>query len=77
MTGETEPTFEQAERELGEIVGRLEKGDVGLDEAIELWQRGDALHRRCLALLDAAEGRIEELTREPAGGNVAGEREAG
>ena len=58
-----EPTFEQAERELGEIVARLEQGDVGLDEAIALWQRGDALHRRCLALLDAAEGRIEELTR--------------
>ena len=63
MTDEVEPTFEQAERELGEIVARLERGDVGLDEAIGLWQRGDALHRRCLALLDAAEGRIEELTR--------------
>jgi len=55
-------TFEQAERELGEIVARLERGDVGLDEAIELWQRGEALQRRCAALLDAAEGRIEQLT---------------
>jgi exodeoxyribonuclease VII small subunit len=55
-------TFEQAERELGEIVARLERGDVGLDDAIELWRRGDVLHRRCLALLDAAEARIEELT---------------
>ena len=59
----TEVTFEQAERELGEIVARLERGDVGLDEAIELWQRGEALHQRCLSLLDAAEGRIEELTQ--------------
>jgi exodeoxyribonuclease VII small subunit len=57
-----ELTFEQAERELGEIVARLERGDVGLDEAIELWQRGEALQRRCAALLDAAEGRIERLT---------------
>jgi exodeoxyribonuclease VII small subunit len=55
-------SFEQAERELSEIVARLERGDVGLDDAIELWRRGDALHRRCLALLDAAEARIEELT---------------
>jgi exodeoxyribonuclease VII small subunit len=55
-------TFEQAERELGEIVARLERGDVGLDEAIELWQRGEALQRRCAELLDAAEGRIERLT---------------
>ena len=64
MTTEPEPSFEQAERELGEIVARLERGDVGLDEAIELWKRGEALHRRCISLLDAAEGRIEELTRE-------------
>jgi exodeoxyribonuclease VII small subunit len=58
-----EPTFEQAEHELAEIVARLERGDVGLDEAIELWQRGEALHRRCVSLLDAAQGRIEELSR--------------
>jgi chromosome segregation protein len=48
-------------RELEEIVGKLERGDVAVDEAIELWQRGEALHRRCAALLEAAEGRIEEL----------------
>jgi exodeoxyribonuclease VII small subunit len=64
VTGGDGLTFEQTERELGEIVGRLERGDLGLDEAIELWRRGDELHKRCLALLDAAEGRIEELTRE-------------
>jgi len=58
----TEPLFEQAQRELEEIVGRLQRGDVGLDEAIELWQRGEALHRHCVSLLDAAQGRIEELT---------------
>jgi exodeoxyribonuclease VII small subunit len=55
-------TFEQAERELADVVARLERGDVGLDEAIELWKRGDALQRHCAALLDAAEGRIERLT---------------
>ncbi len=58
--------FEQAERELSEIVARLERGDVGLDDAIELWRRGDTLHRRCLALLDAAEALIEELTADGA-----------
>jgi exodeoxyribonuclease VII small subunit len=63
VSEDPELTFEQAERELGEIVARLERGEVGLDEAIELWRRGEALHRRCLSLLDAAEGRIEELTR--------------
>ena len=64
MSNETrdgEKTFEELRRELEEIVGKLERGDVAVDEAIELWQRGEALHRRCAELLEAAEGRIEEL----------------
>ncbi len=58
-------TFEQAQRELDEIVGRLERGDVPIDDAIALWRRGEELYRSCVALLDAAEGRIEELSRDP------------
>lgn len=58
---EGEATFELLRLELDEIVGKLERGDVGVDEAIRLWQRGEELHRRCAALLEAAEGRIEEL----------------
>ncbi len=54
-------TFEQLRHELEEIVGRLERGDVAVDEAIALWQRGEELHRLCAELLEAAEGRIEEL----------------
>ena len=57
-----ERTYEDLRRELEEIVGKLERGDVAVDEAIELWQRGAALHRRCAELLEAAEGRIEELS---------------
>lgn len=57
-----EETFEALRLELEEIVGKLERGDVAVDEAIRLWQRGEELHRRCAALLDAAEGRIEELS---------------
>ena len=58
-------TFEQAQHELDEIVGRLERGDVPIDDAIALWRRGEELHRYCVGLLDAAEGRIEELSRDP------------
>ena len=57
----SEKSFEELRRELEEIVGKLERGDVAVDEAIELWQRGEELHRLCAALLEAAEGRIEEL----------------
>ncbi len=63
MSGEE--TFETLRLELEEIVGKLERGDVAVDEAISLWQRGEELHRRCAALLDAAEGRIEELSAGP------------
>lgn len=58
---DAERSFEDLQRELEEIVGRLERGDVGVDEAILLWQRGEELYRRCAAVLEAAEGRVEEL----------------
>ena len=60
---QAEPRFEDAERELLQIVERLENGQTGLDEAIALWERGEELYRICLAKLDGAEGRIEELAR--------------
>lgn len=56
-------TFEEAERELEQIVERLERGDAGLDEALRLWDRGEELYRFCTDRLAAAEGRIEELSR--------------
>lgn len=59
----SEPTFEQAQRELEQIVERLERGDAELDEAIRLWERGEELYRLCVSRLDAAHGRIEELVR--------------
>jgi exodeoxyribonuclease VII small subunit len=65
-------TFEDLRRELEEIIGTLERGEVGVDEAIALWQRGEALHRRCAALLDAVEGRIEELAPAPDDTGVSG-----
>ena len=59
----SEPTFEEAQRELESIVQRLESGEASLDEAITLWERGEELYRICSAKLDAAHGRIEELAR--------------
>ena len=43
----SEPTFEEAQRELEAIVRRLETGEVPLDEAIALWERGEELYRLC------------------------------
>jgi exodeoxyribonuclease VII small subunit len=58
-----EPGFEAAQRELEEIVQRLESGQASLDEAIALWERGEELYRLCAAKLDSAQGRIDELAR--------------
>ena len=57
----SEKTFEELQRELDELVARLERGDVPLDEALALWERGEALYRACAERLDRAELRIEEL----------------
>jgi exodeoxyribonuclease VII small subunit len=57
----SEPTFESAQRELEQIVHRLESGGAALDEAIALWERGEELYRFCLGKLDSAQGKIEDL----------------
>jgi exodeoxyribonuclease VII small subunit len=57
----SERTFEELHRELDELVARLERGDVPLDEALALWERGEELYRACAERLDQAELRIEEL----------------
>jgi exodeoxyribonuclease VII small subunit len=60
-----EPSFEVARAELEAIVKRLESGEAELEEALALWDRGEELYRICVAKLDAAQGRIEELGRPP------------
>jgi exodeoxyribonuclease VII small subunit len=56
-------SFEEAQKELEQIVQKLERGDAALDEALALWQRGEELYKLCLERLDTAEGKIEELVR--------------
>lgn len=56
-------SFEDAQRELEQIVERLERGEANLDEAIQLWERGEELYKLCVGKLDAAQGKIEELAR--------------
>lgn len=59
-------TFEEAQKELEQIVDRLERGDAELDEAIKLWERGEELLTFCLVRLETAEGKIEELAQRAA-----------
>jgi exodeoxyribonuclease VII small subunit len=59
----TTPTFEEAQRELEQIVERLERGDAGVEELTQLWERGEELYRICAAKLESVRGRIEELAK--------------
>jgi exodeoxyribonuclease VII small subunit len=63
--------FEKALAELETIVQRLERGDVALEESIQIYERGEALKRRCETLLREAEARVEKITRD-ASGKVTG-----
>lgn len=53
--------YEQAFNELEEIVGRLEEGDLPLEEALGLFERGQALAGRCTELLENAELKLRQL----------------
>lgn len=59
--------FEKALAELETIVGRLEKGDVPLEESIALYARGDALRAQCEVLLKKAEAKIEKIALDSQG----------
>ena len=72
MTGE--PTFEEARRELERIVAELESGRADLEGALGLWERGEELYRLCLAKLDAAQARIEELESRSSEGSAGAPR---
>lgn len=55
-------SFERALKELETIVGRLERGDVELEESIVIYERGEALKEQCDRLLKQAEAKVEKLT---------------
>jgi exodeoxyribonuclease VII small subunit len=56
-----EMTFEEARAELEQIVRKLEDGQTSLDESLKLWERGEQLHALCVARLNQAEQRVDEL----------------
>ncbi len=55
-------TFEQAMRELEQVVAQLDQGDVELDKSIELYERGAKLKARCEAELKRAEEKVAAIT---------------
>jgi exodeoxyribonuclease VII small subunit len=60
-------SFEKALAELETIVQRLEHGDVPLEESVTIYERGEALKRRCDELLRQAEARVEKINLDASG----------
>jgi len=56
-------SFEHAIERLEELVTELEGGELTLDESLARYEEGREMIRRCYALLEGAERRIEELLR--------------
>ncbi|HQZ83602.1 MAG TPA: exodeoxyribonuclease VII small subunit [Pyrinomonadaceae bacterium] len=62
-----ELSFEDSLSALEKIVAKLENGELKLDESLALFEEGIALSRSCRGRLDAAERRIEMLSRSADG----------
>ena len=62
-----EPTFEQALQQLEQIVQKLEKGELPLEESLKLYEDGIRLSRLCHGKLEEAEGKIEMLLKDARG----------
>ena len=60
-------TFEKALAELEQIVQKLERGDVALEESVTIYERGEVLKRRCEELLRQAEARVDKITTDASG----------
>jgi exodeoxyribonuclease VII small subunit len=66
-----EMSFEEAMRALEDVVGKLERGDVPLEQSIALYERGAELKKRCEAKLKEAEEKVAAITLDGQG-NPAG-----
>ena len=54
-------SFEEAMSELERVVSQLEGGQAPLDQSISLYERGEALRKRCDARLKDAELRVQKI----------------
>ena len=66
------PDFEKSLAELEQIVERLERGDLSLDESLQQFERGVQLTKSCQAALKQAEHKVEVLLRKSSDPDDAG-----
>ncbi len=57
-------SFEASIKELTNIVGKIEQGQIPLQDSLQQYERGMALIKQCRTILQKAEKRIEKITKE-------------
>ena len=57
-------SFEESIKELTDIVGKIEQGEIPLQDSLEQYEKGMALIKQCRTILQKAEERIEKITKE-------------
>ena len=57
----SELSYEQAREQLVSAIGQLEAGKLGLEESLEVWQRGEELAKHCQAFRDRAKARLDQV----------------
>jgi exodeoxyribonuclease VII small subunit len=57
-------SFEEAIKELGGIVQKIEQGEIPLQDSLEQYEKGMALIKHCKSILEKAEKRIEKISKE-------------
>jgi exodeoxyribonuclease VII small subunit len=57
-------TFEQAIKKLTEIVSKIEGGQISLEQSLTQYEQGMELIKHCRAILQKAEKKIEEISKE-------------
>ncbi|MGO1591856.1 MAG: exodeoxyribonuclease VII small subunit [Ancrocorticia sp.] len=62
IAGIDQLSYEEARSQLVEIVTQLEQGSLPLEDSLALWERGEALARKCQEWLDGARSRLEAVT---------------
>ncbi|MCC5889646.1 MAG: exodeoxyribonuclease VII small subunit [Alkalibacterium sp.] len=61
---EKEQTFDEAMKDLEQIVQKLEQGDVPLEEALDKFQEGIKLSRYCRGIVEEAEKTVTSMAKE-------------
>ncbi len=70
MSENNSQTFEQSMARLEQIVRAMERGDVPLEQSLQLFEEGTMLVRKCSGLLDQAELQVKQVMKGPDGAPI-------